>query len=333
MIPAARAYLAARQVVGERGRAEVAQNSATWRNYLAPPEVNAVYGKVFARFMQPERRLFPGFVAVALAIVGLWPRKRQHGEANRDRVGRSWFRGYLGTPEAAYGLGLLLAFDVSLGFNGLLYPALYDYFLPFRALRIPARMGLMVGFSLAVLAGYGAMRVTARLQSASMRRAAFVALGLLMLVEYASTPLPFWMAPLKPPETYADLMKDRGDNPTAVVFEFPTGAMEDPLYLYYSTFHWQSLVNGYSGFFPPSYRRLVGAVQNFPDEPSMNAIKAHGTGYLVVHGEWLFGGRYEQLLPLLDARRDLTLVSRRPWQRGDKFGEISLYKVSLAVER
>jgi hypothetical protein len=34
-----------------------------------------------------------------------------------------------------YGLGLLLAFDVSLGFNGVIYPALYDYFLPFKALR------------------------------------------------------------------------------------------------------------------------------------------------------------------------------------------------------
>ena len=63
MVPVGRAYLAARKVVGERGRDEVAKNSATWRNYLAPPEVNALYGKVFARFMDPERRLFPGFVA------------------------------------------------------------------------------------------------------------------------------------------------------------------------------------------------------------------------------------------------------------------------------
>jgi hypothetical protein len=330
MIPAGRAYLAARQVVGERGRAEVADGSATWRNYLAPPEVNAVYGKVFARFMEPERRLFPGFVAIALAIVGLWPRKHEDTKFDDDRFVLSRFRGYLTTPQAAYGLGLLLAFDVSLGFNGLIYRALYDYFLPFKALRIPARMGLMVGFSLAVLAGYGATRLTARLRSESMRRAVFAGLGVLMLVEYASTPLPFWMAPPNPPEIYADLIRDRGDSPTAVVFEFPTGAMEDPTYLYYSTFHWQSLVNGYSGFFPPSYRRLVNAVRNFPDEPSMDAIKAHGTRYLVIHGEWLYGGRYEQLLPMLDARRDLTLVSRRPWEQPGRRGEISLYRVSLA---
>ena len=79
MVPVGRAYLAARKVVGERGRDEVAKNSATWRNYLAPPEVNVVYGKVFARFMDPERRLFPGFVAIALALVGLWPRTRARG--------------------------------------------------------------------------------------------------------------------------------------------------------------------------------------------------------------------------------------------------------------
>lgn len=323
MIPAGRAYLAARAVVGERGPGEVAQYSATWRNYLAPPEVNAVYGKVFARFMEPERRLFPGFVAIALAVAGLLPRASS---------GRSRFREYIQTPQTAYALGLILAFDVSLGFNGLIYRGLYDYFLPFKALRIPARMGLMVGFSLAVLAGYGAARIAAHIHSAPLRRLALVGLGVLLLVEYASTPVPLWMAPRNPPETYADLLKDRGDGPTAVVFEFPTNPLDDPAYLYFSTFHWQSLVNGYSGFFPPSYRRLVRAVQNFPDPPSMDAIKSHGANYLVVHGERLYGGRYEQLLPMLDAMPDLTLVSRRPAQREDKHSEISLYRVSLVVE-
>ena len=308
MIPAARAYLSARAVVGERGRAEVAESSATWRNYLAPPELNAVYGTVFARFMQPERRLFPGFVAVALAIVALWPP--------------------LNAIRLAYGLGLLLAFDVSLGFNGLLYPALYDYFLPFKALRIPARMGLMVGFSLAILAGYGVARVAARFRSASARRAVVAALGVLMLVEYASKPIPLWHAPLSPPQAYADIVRDRGDSPPAVLFEFPTGLIEDASYSYYSTFHWQWLVNGYSGFFPPSYRRLVTATPTFPDEPSMDAIRSHGVRYLVIHGEYLRGNRYQTLIPQLDQRPDLTLVSRHPWATAAKHAEISVYRLT-----
>jgi hypothetical protein len=321
ILPVGRAYLAASKVVGERGRDEVAQFSATWRNYLAPPEVNLVYGQVFARFMDPERRLFPGFVAVALALVGLWPRK----SANTNT---SFFR----TPQFAYALGLLLAFDVSLGFNGLIYRGLYDYFLPFKALRVPARMGLMVGFSLAVLAGYGAARIAERLRSEPMRRAVLTMIGLLMLVEYASTPLPLWTAPRRPPQGYADLVRDAGDSPTSAIFEFPTGAMEDPEYLYYSTFHWQYLVNGYSGFFPPSYRKIVNAVRDFPDEKAMNMIASHGVRYLVIHGEWLYGARYEQLVGELAARPDLKLVSRRPWQREDHHSEISVYRVLISKD-
>jgi hypothetical protein len=308
MLPIGRAYLAARKVVGERGRAEVAQNSATWRNYLAPPEVNALYGKVFERFMQPERRLFPGFVAVALALVGLWPP--------------------LSSRRVAYGLGLLLAFDVSLGLNGFTYGPLYDYFLPFRALRIPARMGIMVGFSLAVLAGYGATRIAGWIRSPRLRATVLGVVGVMMLAEYASTPLPLWKAPLRAPDAYADIVRDRGDSPTAVLFEFPTSVATDPAYLYYSTFHWQSLINGYSGFFPPWYARLIDAMQTFPDESSMDAIKAHGVRYLVVHGEYLFGARYETLIPQLDHRADLALVSRHPWQHADKHAEISVYRVS-----
>jgi hypothetical protein len=308
MVPVGRAYVAARAVVGERGRAEVADGSATWRNYLAPPEVNAVYGKVFARFMQPERRLFPGFVAIALAIWGLWPP--------------------LTATRIAYGLGLLLAFDVSLGLNGVLYGALYDYFLPFKALRIPARMGLMVGFSLAVLGGYGAARLANAMRTPTARRAVFGVLGLLMLIEYASTPLPLWSAPRTAPESYADLLRDNGDAPTAILFEFPTLSTSDPAYLYYSTFHWQYLINGYSGFVSPSYIRMVRSLRNFPDEVSIDAIKARGVRYLVIHGEYLRGDRYETLLPQLDRRRDLTLVSRRPWAIPGKHAEISVYRVT-----
>jgi len=308
MIPTARAYLAAREVVGERGREDVAESSATWRNYLAPPELNAVYGKVFARFMQPERRLFPGFVAVALAIVGVWPP--------------------LNAIRLAYGLGLLLAFDVSLGFNGLLYPALYDYFLPFKALRVPARMGLMVGFSLAILAGYGVARIAGRLRPGWARRAVVGALGALMLVEYASKPIQLWKAPLSPPQAYADIVRDRGDSPTAVLFEYPVGLIPDAAYSYYSTFHWQWLVNGYSGFFPPSYQRLASTMPDFPDEPSMDAIRSHGVRYLVIHGEYLRGDRYKTLIPQLDRRPDLTLVTRHPWATVSKHSEISVYRLT-----
>ena len=61
----------------------------------------------------------------------------------------------------------------------------------------------------------------------------------------------------------------------------------DPTCMYYSTFHWQHLVNGYSGFFPPWYQGLAHAMETFPDHGSIESIKAHGARYSVVHGERL----------------------------------------------
>jgi hypothetical protein len=321
--PLGRVYFGARKVVGERAREEVANRSATFINYLGPPEANAVYGEVFKRFTDSERRLFPGFVAIALALAAFLPvsaRFAASGEGDtRERA----------SARLAYGVGLLLAFDMSLGFNGVTYRLLYDYLTPFRALRIPARMGVMVGFSLAVLAGLGVARLTERLDRAP-RRAVVWILAVLMLVEYASKPLDLRRIPTSSPESYQDIIKDRADSPTAVLFEFPASPLDDPTYMYYSTFHWQHLVNGYSGFFPPSYQRVLNAMATFPDQASFNAIKSHGARYLVVHGERLFGARYDELLRELAARPDLTPISRRPAVGPDGHREISVYRISLA---
>ena len=89
-----------------------------------------MYGKISARFVRPERQLFPGFAAVVIAAIALWPP--------------------LSLVRVAYAVGLLVCIDVSLGFNGLTLRYLHEYVLPFRALRIPARMGMFTAFSLAV---------------------------------------------------------------------------------------------------------------------------------------------------------------------------------------
>jgi hypothetical protein len=311
-------YLGARKVVGERTAEEVANGSAAPRNYLGPPEANLLYGSLLKPFADGERRLFLGFTAIALGMCALVPFGRSRETTTGGRPARgSAFR----DPRWAYALGLLFAFDLSLGFNGISYRLLYDYVLPYRGLRIPARMGIISGFSLAVLVGYGAARVAAG------RRWVFVVISGVLLAEYASKPLDLRRIPTDPPESYADMIKDRGEGPTTAVFEFPASAVDDPTYMYYSTFHWQHLINGYSGFFPPSYLRILNAMQRFPDQSAFNAIKAHGARYLLVHGERLFGARYEELIPELDRRADLRLISRRPAVGPNGHQEITLYRI------
>ncbi|HZT78072.1 MAG TPA: hypothetical protein VFA27_15570 [Vicinamibacterales bacterium] len=312
--PVGKAYLGARKVVGERGRDEIVQGSARLTDYLGPPEENIVYGTLLAPFSRGERRLFPGFAALVLAGVGVWPRKTR----TRDTADRRFVR-------LAYALGLLVAFDISLGFNGLTFRLLYEYVLPFRGLRIPARTGIIVGFSIAVLAGFGAARIRDRRW--------LVAIVAVMLVEYASWHVAIVRMPLEAPQVYADILRDNGDNPRVALFEFPVSSHDDPTYMYFSTFHWQYLVNGYSGFFPPSYIFLVNAVQNLPDSQSLHAIKSHGARYIVVHGERLLGARYDELTAELRKRPELTFVAKGPAERPGEHGEISVFRVSYAESR
>ena len=326
--PVALAYMTARGRVGERVFQDNADLSAAWWNYLAAPAANVVYGNLTAPYWQPERALFPGLTAIALALVALWPRRHDDTETNtRQGFVPAWFRGYSRTPVFAYALGLLVALDVSLGTNGVTYRFWYDYFLPFRALRAPARMGMIVGFSIAVLAGFGVARVTARLASRRTRRIVVAAIAALVLIESASRPLPLQPIPRGVPDVYADVVRDRGDNPDVAIVEYPLGAHNDPTYMYYSTFHWQHLANGYSGFFPASYQDLLFAVESFPGDKAIDAFTARSVRYLVLHGERMVGDRYDRMRRQLDARPDLRLISRRPGERFRQHGEISLYRI------
>jgi len=328
--PLARAYLAARAVVGERAAAEVAVGSATWRDYAIAPAVNVMYGGTFSRIAEPEHALFPGFVAIVLAVIalaGVVVRRTTSDEPRTTNQERRTTNHEPRTAVFAFALGALLAFDVSLGFNGLTYGWLYEHVVPFRGLRIPARMGVMVGFSLAVLAGCGAALMAARVTSRRLRNAALVVTGIVMLTEYASRPIPLQPIPAAIPEVYADLLRDAGRAPSAAV-EYPMSPRDDPTYMYYSTFHWQPLLNGYSGFFPASYTELLAASQEFPGDPFINAIRSRGARYLLVHGERMIGTRYVRMIPDLDRRSDLHLVSRRPAERYGQHGEISLYRIN-----
>jgi hypothetical protein len=318
VIPVGNAYLNARRVVGERSTEDVARGSATVGNYLGPPTENLLYGRLLKPFAASERRLFPGFLAMVLALVALWPRR----QSSRALPQSNYPITRLPTDQiAAYALGLLVAFDLSLGFNGFSYRMLYEYVLPFRGLRIPARMGVIAGFSLAVLAGFGVARLSPG------RRWIPIVIGALMMLEYANRPFRLVEIPTTPPESYVDLLEDVDDSPTAPIFEFPASPVDDPTYMYFSTFHWQRLVNGYSGFFPPTYSRLVQSMAHFPNEASITAIKRRGTRYLLVHGERLYGGRYEQIVQQLAPRNDLELISRRPAVGPSGHHDISLYRI------
>jgi hypothetical protein len=248
-----------------------------------------------------------GFVVPLMVLIGLWP---PHSAA-----------------RIAYGIGLVVAFDVSLGFTGMLYPWLHEYVLPYRGLRVPARMALVVGLALAILAGYGVQRLSTIARGRRSWAVLFAALTLGVALEYRSVPLLRTIWTTAPP-IYAALPADARN----VLLELPLVRPDisiEPTYMYFSTFHWNALVNGYSGFSPPSYQELLDSLDHFPDEPAIGVVRRRGVTHIIVHGAFYRLGDYQELIGRMDESADLEFVAEAPWHRGDT----RLYRLRPADEQ
>jgi hypothetical protein len=242
--PVAAEYIASRPMMGIRETGTIQFYSAKGSDYVQPTFRSLLYGR-WSDGAFPERALFPRLMPVALTAVALWPP--------------------LSVARIAYALGAVVAIDGSLGFNGATFTAARAVFAPFKGLRVPARFSLLAGMTLAILAGFGAVRLLDRWPG---HRTAIAALVLLLVMIEAVPVLPLEPAWPAPPDIYASIA---GKEPPAVIAEFPMPrdiyrSDFDARYLYFSTFHWQYLVNGNSGFFPPSYVELLERERELPLE-------------------------------------------------------------------
>ena len=275
-LPTLPPYMHVRQAIGERPRAAVQIYSAQPSDYLEVRHPIPRSGGC------NERQVFPGVLIVVLALVALWPPVRP--------------------VRVVYVVGLAVAFDLSLGSNGLVYPLLYDWCLPFRGLRAPARYAMLIGLSLAVLAGFGAARLIESGRRFKVARAAV--LCAVILVEprppVAVEPLP------AVPEVYRALE----GRPVRAIAVLPMLHAVAAQYVYYSTSHWLPMVNGYSGALPRAYRPVHFAVEHFPDDASLALLRAYGVSHVVLHEEFYGAGEYRGVIARIDRRPELVFVSQ-----------------------
>jgi len=290
VLPLARPYAEAVKTKGERGREEVQLFSAEPSDYLRAHFRSAIYGSRMLGKRQPERALFPGFVPLGLAAAGLVPP--------------------LGSIRLAYTAALLLAFDGSLGFNGLTYGPLYDWLSPVRGLRVPARFSVLVALSLAVLSGFGVQRLLARVRSEGAARAIFGGLVVASIVNvWPNLPLrELWPAP---PPIYGALAGT--GHVVLAEFPVPNDYTSNTPYMYFSLWHWKPMVNGYSGFLPHSYEEFQQDVKDFPAPDAIDALKIRGVTHVSVNCAFYRGG-CDQLLDRLEAIPDLRKIAEGRWQ-------------------
>jgi len=295
--------------------------SAQLMNYLAAPSENLLYGKFTAAFQGTcgmECALFPGLTSVILALGGLWLAAETRGKERK-----SW------GDQRFYLIFLVVAFILTLGpyyhlgedFRiPLPYQLFYHYFPGFKAMRVPARFGMTVMFALAVLAGYG-MRafqewVKRKRVHVSYRVLLYVLPIILVVGEFSVVPgttttysfpgkevppVYRWLASLKESVAIVELpMLHDGYFPLRAEFQ----------YTYYSAFHWQKTVNGWSGFLPPLFWELYDGLRSFPDPWSLTALQGVGVDYAIVHADKVGPGKLAGILALASEGGPLEWVGR-----------------------
>ncbi len=282
LIPYAGEYRAARADVGVRGRDMVMYEfSAGPKHYLATTPNNMLYGSATRANSVHEKRLFMGYLVMALMVVGLW------SPLNRIRI--------------AYALALAVTIDISFAHRGVLLGWLYDHVSIYQGLRVPTRIGQLTLLCAAVLAGFGVTRVLMWIRARRPRlvRPACVILGGIVALEYLMFPMALAPVPTAPSESSVWLRSQ----PSAPVTNFPVPRhgtdwrrfIIEAHYQFESTFHWRPLTNGYSGFLPSSFYVNNAALLDFPSDVAVGRLRDLGVGYAVVHERYYGGEGYRQV--------------------------------------
>ena len=249
---------------------------------------------IFGLETSAEREMYPGVIAVLLALVGLSATYRA-----------AWKRPSRGFFAALVVIGFVLSLgptfhwdSYGLGDTGVSLPWygwLYDYVPGFDAVRVPHRFVLLAMLGIGALAGFGIVRLMRWSRDKGFLRPGIVggvAIFLVMLDFYApglryitrglgedAPPLYRWLAG---PEADATIPKD------ALLLELPVGLDKTPVntspqYLLYGVAHGRPMLNGSPNIIPPGYERLFSEMRRFPTPGTLDIIEGLGVQYVIVH--------------------------------------------------
>jgi hypothetical protein len=245
--------------------------SAGWSSYLDPGiYVASPHLLLLARRFASPEPLYAGALVLVLAGTGLaWGRSR------RDVA----LAGLLALAGVLFSLGP----EVSLGELSLPGPWRLVRALPGGALlRTPGRFGILAVLAADLLAAFGWAAVTGRLRFRLARP--LTALAAVLIVVEA---FPVGLAgQLRPPEPAPWTAEWLARAPRAPVLELPWDEETQgrgAVYIYWSTRHWQPMVNGWGGFEPHGNLALGRVGRRWPSAPAAGEMRRWGVRYVVVH--------------------------------------------------
>ncbi len=292
-LPYALPYIANAKALGPRTTGDVLSFSADWLSYVTAPAQNWWWGWSGAGIEGNERHLFPGLIPPTLAILGLLRRSR---------------------PMVWVYLGLtVLAVTLSFGLNGPIYRWLYLHVSAFQGFRAPARFAILAWCGLSVLAGFGMEWLLRSTSTRGSRVAVLTTVLIGLCVEAGSAPLPLVRQSTVVPPIYQFLK----NSAPSVIIELPH-VDYDPTYMFWSTYHWQSLVNGYSGYKPADSLDTLALMDTLPDDESIQRLQDLNVRFILLHQAFYRQNDYTELVVAMAARPELIPAGQyRDWVGGN----------------
>jgi hypothetical protein len=251
-----------------------------------------------------ENRLFPGVLAlvfgatgVLVVVRGLRRRDDRPLDASRETAATGpeppgWWRSRMMLLIVAAGLvSVLLAFGDNVHVSGRQVPLPFGFFrdhVPgFSGLRATSRFVVLGQCALALCAAFGVRALLGRLGHRAAR-VTFALLCVFLIAETARS-VPLVRVPNSAAVEAADALIAR--RPAGVVVELPIwGISADPLWAYLeaprqyvSLVDANDRINGYSGYMPPGFYELAGAIAAFPAPVAMKALDRRHVRYVVLH--------------------------------------------------
>lgn len=287
-----------------RSKSVVQILSATFSDYLKPPQHSWLYGKILG-IASPEHTIFFGAMLTVLAGIGSIAILQSKSIKNTGAIaietmqfsqhsGKFYFAMACLAFWLSFGMAVTPAHAAGLGGYRVIawlspYNLLYQIVPGFSSIRSPYRFSIFCILFFTILAGWGVLQISQRLPS-RWRAILIPILVVIVLLEH-------WVLPLKIVKVSGSLeelpriyqhVKKLPAKTTLLELPMARGNSEHYLEtqaraLYNSTFHWLKITNGYSGFIPRANVELQQLIGESSPETILAALRTFGIQYVLVH--------------------------------------------------
>ena len=256
-----------------RSEAEVDFYSPPPRSLLVASPNNLLHGErradIRATLPFPvEQALFPGSIAISLAIWGL-----------------AYSRSPLAVRVGLL-LGTLLFGCLALGFKGpqggFLYKALFDLAPGWDAIRTPGRLMTIATLCLALLAAHGLESIVDSLRPRLAGSKLSIVPAVIAVCLAGGVVVEGWGPTRLLPVSDVPESQSAVEGP---VLHLPMDDGNDRVYMYWSTENFSPMVNGVAAFTPHPHSNAAQMVATFPDESSVAFLREIGVRNVIVHLE------------------------------------------------